>query len=50
MKVFLSSTYKDLSEHRWAASEALQRLGHQAGIMKVFGAGPEKRVTAEIQA
>ena len=42
MKVFLSSTYVDLREHRRQAAEALERLGQQAGRMEVFGARPEE--------
>jgi hypothetical protein len=42
MKVFLSSTYIDLIEHRRQAAEALERLGQQAGRMEVFGARPEE--------
>jgi hypothetical protein len=38
MKVFLSSTYVDLMEHRRQAAEVLERLGQQAGRMEVFGA------------
>ena len=46
MKVFLSSTYMDLVEHRVAAVDALERLGQQAGRMEVFGARPEEPLTA----
>lgn len=42
MKVFLSSTYLDLIEHRKAATESLERLGHQVGRMEIFGAQPEE--------
>ncbi|MEP7133316.1 MAG: DUF4062 domain-containing protein [Chloroflexota bacterium] len=38
MKVFLSSTYIDLVEHRKAAHEALERLGQEVGRMEIFGA------------
>lgn len=41
MKVFLSSTYRDLVEHRLAAAEALERLGLQGVRMEVFGARPD---------
>ena len=42
MKVFLSSTYVDLIEHRRQAAEALERLGQQAGRMEIFGARLEE--------
>jgi hypothetical protein len=42
MKTFLSSTYVDLVNHRKAAAEAVERLGHQVGRMEVFGARPEE--------
>ena len=42
MKVFLSSTYIDLIEHRKAAKEALERLGQQVGGMEIFGARDEE--------
>ena len=42
MKVFLSSTYADLVEHRRHAAEAVERLGQQTGRMEVFGARPEE--------
>lgn len=53
MKAFLSSTYKDLIEHRKLAVEALERLGQEVGRMEVFGARPEepiKAVLSEIEA
>lgn len=46
MRVFLSSTYLDLAEHRRAATEAIQRLGAQADRMEIFGARPEEPTTA----
>ena len=42
MRVFLSSTYEDLVEHRRLAAEALERLGQQTGRMEVFGARSEE--------
>lgn len=42
MKIFLSSTYIDLIEHRKAAKEALERLDQQVGGMEVFGARDEE--------
>jgi 8-oxo-dGTP pyrophosphatase MutT (NUDIX family) len=46
MKVFLSSTYIDLVEHRKAVIEALERLGQQVERMEVFGARPEEPTAA----
>ena len=40
MRVFLSSTYEDLREHRARAAEAVERLGQQGARMEVFGARP----------
>jgi hypothetical protein len=40
MKVFISSTYTDLVLYREAVVDAVERLGHQAGKMEVFGARP----------
>jgi hypothetical protein len=42
MKVFLSSTYIDLVDHRRAATDAIDRLGQQVGRMEVFGARPSE--------
>jgi hypothetical protein len=38
MKVFLSSTYRDLREHRAKAAQAVERLGQHGIRMEVFGA------------
>lgn len=38
MKIFLSSTYADLVDHRRKAAEAIERLGQQGVRMEVFGA------------
>jgi hypothetical protein len=46
MRVFLSSTFADLVEHRAAVNDALERLGHQVGRMEIFGARPEEPATA----
>lgn len=46
VRVFLSSTYKDLIRHRIAATKALEKLGHQVGRMDVFGARPEEPTKA----
>ena len=40
MKVFLSSTYEDLREHRVKAAQAIERLGQHGVRMEVFGARP----------
>jgi Domain of unknown function (DUF4062) len=49
MRVMLSSTYLDLVEHRLAATDALERLGHQVGRMEVFGARPLEPTQACLQ-
>jgi CheY-like chemotaxis protein len=41
MKIFLSSTYKDLKDYRIKAAHAIERLGQQGVRMEVFGARPE---------
>ena len=46
MKVFLSSTYIDLIEHRKAAHDALERLGQEVGRMEIFGARTEEATSA----
>ena len=40
MKIFLSSTYQDLIQHREKAAQAIERLGQQGVRMEVFGARP----------
>lgn len=40
MRVYLSSTFQDLIEHRSAVSRAVARLGHQVVQMESYGAGP----------
>ena len=40
MKVFISSTYKDLVDHRSAAIRAVEGTSYQAVKMEVFGARP----------
>jgi Domain of unknown function (DUF4062) len=42
MKVFISSTYQDLIDHRSKTAEAVERLGLQGVRMEVFGARPER--------
>lgn len=46
MKVFLSSTYSDLIEHRQAAHDALEQLGLHVIWMEAFGARPEESTRA----
>jgi tetratricopeptide (TPR) repeat protein len=46
MKVFLSSTYTDLIEHRKAAHDALEQLGLHVIWMEAFGARPVESTKA----
>jgi len=46
MKIFLSSTYKDLVDHRARAANAIERLGQQGVRMEVFGARPVQATKA----
>jgi putative methionine-R-sulfoxide reductase with GAF domain len=46
MKVFVSSTYVDLIEHRAGVHDAVAHLGHQPGAMEVFGAQPDEPLVA----
>jgi len=46
MKVFLSSTYDDLIEHRKAAHETLEQLGLHVIWMEAFGARPVESTQA----
>ncbi|MBI5298648.1 MAG: DUF4062 domain-containing protein [Chloroflexi bacterium] len=46
MKVFLSSTYLDLIEHRKAAHDALEQLGLHVIWMEAFGARPVESTQA----
>jgi tetratricopeptide (TPR) repeat protein len=48
MKVFLSSTYIDLIEHRKAAHDALDRLGQEVGRMEIFGARAEEATSVAL--
>ena len=50
MKVFVSSTYDDLIEHRKAVREAIQRLGYQPIGMEDFGSRPEEWNKAALNA
>ncbi len=40
MKIFISSTYRDLKDYRKAAIDAIERLGQHAERMEIFGAKP----------
>lgn len=46
MKVFLSSTYEDLREHRAKAAQAIERLGQRGIRMEAFGARADEPTTA----
>ena len=48
MKVFISSTYVDLVEHRAKVAEAVERLGQQRVMMEVFGARPSEASDASL--
>jgi hypothetical protein len=53
MRVFVSSTYKDLIGHRLAVADALERLGLEFKRMETFGARPQdatQACLAEIEA
>jgi tetratricopeptide (TPR) repeat protein len=49
MKVFLSSAYVDLIEHRKEAAEALARLGHHVIGMETFNARTEDPTKASLK-
>lgn len=46
MKVFISSTYKDLVDYRAAAIRAVEGISYQAVKMEVFGAHPDEPLEA----
>ncbi len=46
MKVFISSTYKDLIDYRTAAIRAVEGTNYQASKMEVFGARPDEPLDA----
>jgi Domain of unknown function (DUF4062) len=46
MLVFVSSTFKDLVDHRRAVADALERLGLQLERMETFGARPQEATQA----
>ncbi len=48
MKVFISSTHKDLVDHRAKVAEAVERLGQQGVRMVVFGARPSEATEASL--
>ena len=49
MKVFISSTARDLSKHRFAVALALERLGLQVARMEAFGAMPDDATEASFE-
>lgn len=42
MRIFISSTYKDLIAHRHVVADAMERLGLQLERMEAFGARPQE--------
>ena len=48
MKVFLSSTYLDLIEHRKAVVNALRTMGEEVDHMEIFGARDEEPTKASL--
>src|SRR5207248_10559404 len=40
MRIFVSSTFEDLTDYRKKATDAIERLGQQGIRMEVFGARP----------
>ena len=52
MKIYLSSTYRDLREHRFAVDRALRRMGHDVIGMEQYvaeGAKPLDRCLSDVQ-
>ncbi|MEW6029998.1 MAG: DUF4062 domain-containing protein [Chloroflexota bacterium] len=49
MKVFLSSTYLDLIEHRKAVVNALRTMGEEIDHMEIFGARDEEPTKASLE-
>ncbi|MEW6241732.1 MAG: DUF4062 domain-containing protein, partial [Chloroflexota bacterium] len=49
MKVFLSSTYLDLIEHRKAVVNALRTMGEEVDHMEIFGARDEEPTKASLE-
>lgn len=51
MRIYVSSTMTDLQEHRQAVIRAIQRAGHQAVFMEIYGAersAPIERCLADV--
>ena len=48
MKIFLSSTYLDLIEHRKAVVNALRTMGEEVDHMEIFGAHDEEPTKASL--
>jgi hypothetical protein len=48
MRIFISSTYEDLKEHRRAVRDAILQLGHHPIAMEYFGARPTDPQTAAL--
>jgi hypothetical protein len=49
MKIFLSSTYLDLIEHRKAVVQALRTMGEDVEHMEIFGARDEEPTEASLE-
>lgn len=49
MKVFISSTYEDLTNYRTKAANAIERLNQQGIRMEVFGARPLTAANASLE-
>src|SRR3990172_1656880 len=49
MKVFISSTYLDLIEHRKAVVNALRTMGEEVDHMEIFGARDEEPTKASLE-
>ena len=49
MKVFLSSTYIDLIEHRKAAANALRTMDEEVGQMEIFGARDDEATKVSLE-
>lgn len=49
MKVFISSTYLDLIEHRKAVVNALRTMDEEVGHMEVFGARDDEAITVSLE-
>ena len=49
MKVFISSTYMDLTDYRAAAIRAVEGTDFQASKMEVFGARPNEPLESCLQ-